>query len=192
VLKWAEEGYTVVQISAAAVAGSKIEDLLTEAVKAIERCDACQPKDKVGVICKSQSFTNFLLDMAANYSTSLLERSLEHRKISSYEVPKNRRWRCICRWSRIGSMRRRQPASSQTRRWATEANWIQDRRKPQQRILLSQITGPVVFSCPYFDLEDIWEEHTYYEFADRSVEHTMSTMVQEPYVNHVPTVSSNS
>jgi carboxymethylenebutenolidase len=44
---------------------------------------------------------------------------------------------------------------------------------------------------PYFDLEEIWEEHTYYEFADRSVEHTMSTMVQEPYVNHVPTVSGS-
>lgn len=43
---------------------------------------------------------------------------------------------------------------------------------------------------PYFDLELIWDEHTYYEFADRSVEHTMSTMVQEPYVNHVPTVST--
>lgn len=42
---------------------------------------------------------------------------------------------------------------------------------------------------PYYDLELIWDEHTYYEFADRSVEHTMSTMVQEPYVNHVPTVS---
>lgn len=41
---------------------------------------------------------------------------------------------------------------------------------------------------PYFDLETIWEEHTYYEFADRSVEHTMSTMVDQPYVNHVPTV----
>lgn len=42
---------------------------------------------------------------------------------------------------------------------------------------------------PYFDLEDIWDEHCFYEFADRSVQHTMSTMVQEPYVNHVPTVS---
>lgn len=42
---------------------------------------------------------------------------------------------------------------------------------------------------PYFDLETIWEEHTWYEFADRSMEHTMSTMVQEPYVNHVTTVS---
>lgn len=41
---------------------------------------------------------------------------------------------------------------------------------------------------PYFDLEAIWDEHCFYEFADRSVQHTMSTMVQEPYVNHVPTV----
>lgn len=42
---------------------------------------------------------------------------------------------------------------------------------------------------PYFDLEAIWEEHTKYEFADRSVARTMGTMVQEPYVNHIPTVS---
>lgn len=41
---------------------------------------------------------------------------------------------------------------------------------------------------PYFDLEAIWEEHTYYEFEARSVPDTMSTMVQEPYVNHAPTV----
>jgi carboxymethylenebutenolidase len=47
-----------------------------------------------------------------------------------------------------------------------------------------------LMGAPKFDLERIWDEHTYYEFADRSVEHTMSTMVQEPYVNHVPTVSS--
>lgn len=41
---------------------------------------------------------------------------------------------------------------------------------------------------PYFDLEAIWDEHTYFEFGDRSVEKTMATMVQEPYVNHIPTV----
>lgn len=42
---------------------------------------------------------------------------------------------------------------------------------------------------PCFDLEAIWDEHTYYEFENRSVECTMATMVQEPYVNHIPTVS---
>ncbi|KAK3290405.1 uncharacterized protein B0H64DRAFT_332079 [Chaetomium fimeti] len=42
---------------------------------------------------------------------------------------------------------------------------------------------------PYFDLEAIWEEHTRYEFGERSVEETMATMVEEPYVNHVPTLT---
>jgi len=42
---------------------------------------------------------------------------------------------------------------------------------------------------PYFDLEAIWEEHAAFEFGDRSVENTMSTMVAEPYVNHVPTLT---
>ncbi|OOG00604.1 hypothetical protein ASPCADRAFT_511563, partial [Aspergillus carbonarius ITEM 5010] len=46
-----------------------------------------------------------------------------------------------------------------------------------------------ILNGPYFDLEKIWEEHTYYEFADRSVEKTMATMVQEPYVNHIPTMT---
>jgi carboxymethylenebutenolidase len=48
-----------------------------------------------------------------------------------------------------------------------------------------------IMNGPYFDLETIWEEHTYYEFADRSVEHTVSTMVDQPYVNHVPTVGDS-
>ncbi|KAK4643931.1 hypothetical protein QC761_300300 [Podospora bellae-mahoneyi] len=42
---------------------------------------------------------------------------------------------------------------------------------------------------PYFDLEAIWDEHTRFEFEDRSVEETMKTMVDEPYVNHVPTLT---
>ena len=42
---------------------------------------------------------------------------------------------------------------------------------------------------PIFDLEAIWDEHTLYEFGERNVEKTMGTMVDEPYVNHVPTVS---
>lgn len=46
-----------------------------------------------------------------------------------------------------------------------------------------------VMGGPYFDLELLWEEHTFYEFGSRSVENTMATMVEEPYVNHVPTVS---
>jgi carboxymethylenebutenolidase len=59
---------------------------------------------------------------------------------------------------------------------------------------------------PFFDIEEIWEEHTFFEFVDRSVAKTMGTMVvgrpaciaslapsncpqAEPYVNHVPTMT---
>lgn len=46
-----------------------------------------------------------------------------------------------------------------------------------------------VMGGPYFDLEAIWEEHCKFEFADRSVEETMATMVEEPYVNDIPTMT---
>ncbi|KZS96123.1 NTF2-like protein [Sistotremastrum niveocremeum HHB9708] len=41
---------------------------------------------------------------------------------------------------------------------------------------------------PWFDLEKLWERHTFYEFAERSSSKTMATMVSTPYVNHVPTM----
>lgn len=46
-----------------------------------------------------------------------------------------------------------------------------------------------LLSGPFFDLEAIWDEHTHLEFAERSVSKTMATMVGEPYVNHVPTLT---
>lgn len=42
---------------------------------------------------------------------------------------------------------------------------------------------------PIFDLNDLWDKHCYYEFAERNVPSTMATMVAEPYVNHIPTMT---
>lgn len=42
---------------------------------------------------------------------------------------------------------------------------------------------------PIFDLSVLWDKHTEYEFATRDVDATMATMVSEPYVNHVPTMT---
>ena len=39
------------------------------------------------------------------------------------------------------------------------------------------------------DLEAIWEAHCRYEFETRDVDATMATMVAEPYVNHIPTMT---
>jgi carboxymethylenebutenolidase len=42
---------------------------------------------------------------------------------------------------------------------------------------------------PQYDLEALWEAHTSYEFVTRDVAATMRTMVDEPYVNHVPVMT---
>ena len=42
---------------------------------------------------------------------------------------------------------------------------------------------------PDHDLAALWEAHCRYEFETRDVEATMATMVAQPYVNHVPTMT---
>ena len=42
---------------------------------------------------------------------------------------------------------------------------------------------------PHYDLSALWDRHTELEFAVRSAEETMATMVAEPYVNHIPTMT---
>lgn len=42
---------------------------------------------------------------------------------------------------------------------------------------------------PHFDLSALWEQHTLHEFGERDVDATMATMVAEPYVNHIPTMT---
>ena len=39
------------------------------------------------------------------------------------------------------------------------------------------------------DLAALWEAHCRHEFETRDVDATMATMVQRPYVNHVPTMT---
>ena len=49
--------------------------------------------------------------------------------------------------------------------------------------LLRRATGPA------YDLEALWETHLHHEFAGRDTDETMATMVPEPYVNHIPTMT---
>ena len=42
---------------------------------------------------------------------------------------------------------------------------------------------------PDHDLVALWEAHTRTEFETRDVDGTMATMVEQPYVNHIPTMA---
>jgi len=49
--------------------------------------------------------------------------------------------------------------------------------------LLRRVIGP------HYDLSALWDQHTLFEFGTRDVAATMTTMVAEPYVNHIPTMT---
>jgi hypothetical protein len=42
---------------------------------------------------------------------------------------------------------------------------------------------------PKYDLEALWDEHCRCEFETRDVDATMATMIDAPYVNHIPTMT---
>lgn len=53
-IKWAEEGYTVVEIQRRAlIIGAR--EAITKAIQALESCDKCAPKDKIGLVGESHS-----------------------------------------------------------------------------------------------------------------------------------------
>jgi carboxymethylenebutenolidase len=52
-VKWAEEGYAVVQIPDSVLEFVSAEDALKEAVKGLDSCAKCEPKDKVGLVGES-------------------------------------------------------------------------------------------------------------------------------------------
>jgi carboxymethylenebutenolidase len=49
--------------------------------------------------------------------------------------------------------------------------------------LFRKVLGPI------YNLSALWDMHCYHEFATRDVDATMATMVAQPYVNHVPTMT---
>jgi carboxymethylenebutenolidase len=49
--------------------------------------------------------------------------------------------------------------------------------------LFRKVLGPI------YNLSALWDNHCYYEFGTRDVDATMATMVAQPYVNHVPTMT---
>ncbi|PMB72821.1 hypothetical protein BM221_000238 [Beauveria bassiana] len=194
VIKWAEEGYAVVQISAAAIESVGAEQAFSVAIAALGSCDACQPKNKIGLVCFCSSLWNVaapglgsfpsisaaVMYMDEQDSADLLSAAVPSLKhiVGSAAKPSLGAGSKEYRYTDIKGSRWFSPGHPD---FDYRSDSIAHTRNLQ--FLKPKMDGP------YFDLESIWEEHTYYEFADRSVEHTMSTMVQEPYVNDIPTLT---
>lgn len=58
-VKWAEEGYAVVEIQATALSSDK-RHAIKSALEALKDCDKCQPKNKVGLVGQCPHFQTAL------------------------------------------------------------------------------------------------------------------------------------
>lgn len=193
-MKWAEEGYAVAEITASAINSEKG---LETAIKALDDCKECEPKEKLGVVCYNaemwtqaatamESSKDRIVAAALYAETSQFSNLASQTSIPTVyhltgksETKINAAKECkVYEYATTSASAFPMPFHEHFH-YATEA--VSHTRN--LTFLKSRMGGP------YFDLELLWDEHTYYEFGDRNVENTMATMVEEPYVNHIPTVS---
>ncbi|KAJ8114661.1 hypothetical protein OPT61_g3514 [Boeremia exigua] len=193
-VKWAEEGFTVVEIQQHALQNDAAGVLL-RSIAALRENPKCEPKEKIGLVAYEPASWNLAADAVNNISdikaTVIYANASEKVAISASSVPtlQHLAGQKSDNPTRSNDLTEYHYPGVETYKFATpfhDAFHYTTEALSHTRSLTHlkpRLNGP------YFDLEVIWDEHCYYEFADRSVEHTMSTMVQEPYVNHVPTLT---
>ncbi|KAK5261665.1 hypothetical protein LTR40_001828 [Exophiala xenobiotica] len=163
-LKWAEEGFAVVEIRAPAFTKPNgtgaTQEVLNKATTALMACDTCREEDGIGLI--------------------VYDETLWDKYIDDVTLDSRIRAAVIYGTAKTGPKSAKFPLPCQDDFNGTDEGVAHTRNLMH---LKKYIRGAD------FDLEAIWEEHTYFEFADRSAAKTMGTMVQEPYVNHVPTMT---
>ncbi|KAE8354030.1 carboxymethylenebutenolidase [Aspergillus coremiiformis] len=201
VQKWAEESYAVVQITLdleSSANDSGVVGLVERGIEALESLEECKQKDRFAILVYGSpvgyapQFAEVLGKIITVMGTRLAAAVFfSSWKIDGVSIP----------------MLSHIPGDSPTTRHAKDNRTVYSYADASSAGFMIpghsdfQITSAGVahtrslaflkkyLNGPYFDLEKIWEEHTWYEFGDRSVEKTMATMVQEPYVNHIPTMT---
>ncbi|TGJ81882.1 hypothetical protein E0Z10_g6903 [Xylaria hypoxylon] len=195
--KWAEEGYAVVQLNFGDRQQGKeewdINTALDKAIEALRGLEACNVRDRFGLIVYGEP-TDYAPEFASKLKAIY---EAEARLVASVSFSAD--WDLSLRPELVhlaGPVANARPNTRQ--------HYYASAKSPSFVIpssgdfhyasasvshtrslsfLKPQLGGPV------FDLEAIWDEHTAYEFATRSVAQTMGTMVDEPYVNHVPVLT---
>ncbi|KAL2825777.1 LEA domain protein [Aspergillus cavernicola] len=193
-MKWAEEGYTVVEILTQAVSEGQ-EDPIGLALSSLASCDSCEPKTKVGLVVYDPTAWPRIASSLTSHSdivgVVLYTDSSSTSVVSPPSLPSLQH---IAGPAETKGIRTEQhtvyhypsmKASLFATPFAEQFHYASEAVSHTRNLtfLKKHMEGP------YFDLEAIWDEHTYYEFETRSVPDTMSTMVQEPYVNHIPTIT---
>ncbi|OOQ89530.1 carboxymethylenebutenolidase [Penicillium brasilianum] len=181
--KWAEESYTVAQVTVSSD-HRMVKEELRQAIDALGEHENCDKKTGYGVIVYSPWFVADIIDEIDNCD--------EIKAIVSYgRLHKTPKKPFLCHLQGAGTKEKSENGVIYRYPEVASACFIIPSHKDFSvasaavahtrclSLLKKELDGP------WFDLEEIWDEHTKFEFDERSVENTMSTMVQEPYVNHI-------
>ncbi|KAK0207866.1 hypothetical protein DFS33DRAFT_1467845 [Desarmillaria ectypa] len=187
VQKWAEEGFAVVGVTPS-TSGWSIEESIANGVDTLLDLKELDIKDKFAVIVFYPDIIPSVLDAISKDTRISCVVSFGAAEVtstipiafhvpSSYEAPETSTSTSVYKYTTLSPYFVLPQAEDYKPTFASIAH-------TRNVVFLRRHIGG-----PHFDIEAIWDEHTYFEFEVRSVSQTMGTMVQEPYVNHVTTVS---
>ncbi|KAF9878296.1 lea domain protein [Colletotrichum karsti] len=193
-IKWAEEGYIVVAIEQKALE-KDAKSTLSLATKALRDCNKCEPKDVIGLIAYEPVMWNSVASHVSSIpqvvGAVVYANISDKSSLAPSPVPVAFHFagKSVGEIERTSTRMEYYYPGALSYKFATpfQEHFHYNTESLSHTRNLTLLKGQM--KSPIFDLESIWDEHTWYEFADRSVEHTMSTMVQEPYVNHIPTLT---
>ncbi|KAF8974724.1 hypothetical protein BDZ97DRAFT_1775139 [Flammula alnicola] len=187
--KWAEEGFAVVGVTASE--GLSVEQTLKQGLDALQALDAVDIKDKFAVIVYDPALIYSVSDAVSKEPRIAAFIGYGSFAAPSCTIP------ILLHLTANAPRPAHAPSEATAQRTypTTSASFVLPQAAkydPGSAALAHSRT--LVFlrkwlGGPFFDIEAIWDEHTYFEFEARSVAKTMGTMVAEPYVNHVPTMT---
>ncbi|KAI0127361.1 hypothetical protein BJ170DRAFT_625105 [Xylariales sp. AK1849] len=198
--KWAEEGYAVVRLTfkkeGLAKDGSwNIQDALGRAVHALVNLSSCNVKDKFALVVYG-SVPDYPAGFASQLRSAYMSASSFVASVSfSSDWDLSAKPEVVHLAGKPVTRILRSKTTSYLYAYVRSATFVIPGARDfhysaasvahtrSLTFIKTQVGGPI------FDLEAIWDEHTYFEFDIRSVEKTMATMVDEPYVNHIPTMT---
>ncbi|KZT58057.1 NTF2-like protein [Calocera cornea HHB12733] len=188
--KWAEEGFCVACISLSPDDAGELEAAMKDAVERLSTIPALSELSKLGLIVYDTALLNAAMAILPTFPTI---GAIVGYTRSAVEKMDSAGWLSLIH---LAGVPLSGPDSTGVYTYEVNSEHFVVPGQPKydkpaatlahQRSL---VFLRKLFDGPYFDLEKIWEEHTLYEFGERAVEKTMATMVEEPYVNHVPTLT---
>ncbi|KAF5527306.1 hypothetical protein CGCA056_v001383 [Colletotrichum aenigma] len=185
--KWAEEGYAVAQV-VVAPGLANIPNDITLAIARLKALESCDDKNKFGVIACLACQTPAVVDALESHPE--IKAAVFFNFAQTLGIPS------LSHASGPDGGGTKPAAPSKTYHYPSAGDFF---TIPSHDNFNANAAGLAhtrtltflkpILGGPYFDLEAVWEEHTLFEFGERNVDKTMATMVEQPYVNHIPTLT---